>query len=234
VSGGRLDAHVDLDAVDRDGALREARAGLTRADLLAGGATAAASAAVLALARPGRASAASRRDTAILRYALSLEYLQAAFYTEAERLGAMTGRPAEITRVLGGVERAHVRALRDLLGRQAPSRPRFDFQGATEDDEAFVRTAVAFEDLSVEAYKAQAVRIQDDRILTAAAGIHTVEARHAAWMRRLYRRPPAERAFDRPRDAQEVTRLVADTEFVVQEARRPRTERRRRSPRFTG
>ena len=55
----------------------------------------------------------------------------------------------------------------------------------TEDPKAFLKTAVAFEDLAVEAYKGQAPRLQSEQVLAAALGIHTVEARHAAWMRYL-------------------------------------------------
>ena len=223
------DGHeIDLEAIDRDGAIREAREGLTRGELLSGGVLAA----VAGLALPGRAHALSQRDASILNYALTLEYLQAAFYSQADRVGALTGRAAQITRTLGGVERAHVAAFKDLLGRRAIRRPSFDFRGTTEEDDAFVRTAVAFEDLSVEAYKAQAPRIQDDEILVAAVGIHSVEARHAAWMRRLLGVQPAARAFDRARGQEGVLELVAETEFVVRQ--RPRTTRRRRSSRFTG
>jgi hypothetical protein len=134
--------------------------------------------------------------------------------------------------VLGGVERSHVRAFRELLGDDAIRRPAFDLRGTTEQERPFLRTAVAFEDLAVEAYKAQAPRIQDDQVLQAAIGIHTVEARHAAWMRRQLGVVPAARAFDRARGREDVTRIVSDTRFVVRLG--PRTERRRRSPRFTG
>ena len=59
----------------------------------------------------------------VLNYALVLEYLQAAFYTEAERSKALKGRPAEAAKVVGAVERAHVKAFRDLLGKKAVGRP---------------------------------------------------------------------------------------------------------------
>ncbi len=85
--------HVDFDELDRDGALREAADGLpreTRKDFLLGTlAGGGAALAALALAEPGRAQ--SKTDVEILNYALTLEYLQAAFYTEAER-AARCGR----------------------------------------------------------------------------------------------------------------------------------------------
>jgi len=218
-----------LATVDQDGAVRDAAARVTRGELVAG--------AVLgggllgALGRPARALAQSRRDVSVLNYALSLEYLQDAFYTEAQRVGALGGRAAAAAEVLGGVERAHVRAFRDLLGRDAIRRPSFDFRGTTEEERAFLRTAVALEDLSVEAYKGQVTRIRSDRVLAAAVGIHSVEARHAAWMRFLFGIQPAVSAFDDARGRDAVLRTVASTRFVTD---RPRTTRWRRRPRFTG
>jgi hypothetical protein len=170
-----------LAEVDIDGALREAREGLTRGRLLGAAASALG---LAALGRPGRAIAASRRDASILTYALALERLQAAFYTGTQRLGALQGRAATAADRLGAVERAHVRAFEGLLGSAVGSAPAFDFQRTTEDEDAFLKTAVALEDLAVAAYKGQAPRIQGKAVLASAIGIHTVEARHAAWMRR--------------------------------------------------
>jgi rubrerythrin len=218
-------------AVDVDGALVEAHERLTRAGLLRGAALAGGTVLAGGLARPAAALAASRRDRAILNYALTLEYLQSSFYTEAERVGAVDGRTAEAARVLGAVERAHVQAFRALLGSAAVKRPAFDFRGTTESTRAFLRTAVAFEDLAVAAYKGQAGRIEGDDVLRAAVSIASVEARHAAWMRNLFGVRPAGAAFDEPRSRSEIERVVRSTRFVVQ---RPRTTRKRRSPRFTG
>jgi Ferritin-like domain len=224
---------LDLNRLDRDGALRETAAGLpqeTRRDFLLGTlAGGGAALAALALAEPGRA--ASKTDVDILNYALTLEYLQAAFYTEAERRRALrTAIAKETTRVLGAVERAHVDALRDVLGTAAVGRPFFDFGGTTEDEDAFIRTGVAFEDLGTAAYKGQAYRIDSPALLAAAISIHSVEARHAAWIRYLAGAPPASSAFDEGKSMPEVRRLVASTGFIVQ---RPRT-RSGAEPRFTG
>ena len=225
--------HLDLDQLDRDGALRETAAGLpreTRKDFLVGAlAGGGAALTALVLAEPGRA--ASKTDVDILNYALTLEYLQAAFYTEAERRRALrTDVARETTRVLGAVERAHVRALRDALGSAAVAKPFFDFGGVTEDEDAFIKTAVAFEDLGTAAYKGQAYRIESPALLAAAVSIHSVEARHAAWIRYLAGAQPASSAFDEPKSMPEVRRLVASTGFIVQ---RPRTKSRA-EPRFTG
>ena len=89
---------------------------------------------------------------------------------------------------------------------------------------------MALEDLAVAAYKGQAPRLRDKTVLAAAVSIHSVEARHAAWMRFLFGVQPAVNAFDDAATAAEVQRVVAGTNFVVA---RPRTNSRRR-PRFTG
>jgi Ferritin-like domain len=225
--------HLDLDQLDRDGALQESAARVpqeTRKDFLlstlAGGGAALAA---LVFAEPGKA--ASKTDVDILNYALTLEYLQAAFYTEAERRGALrTPLAKETTRVLGAVERAHVRALRDALGAAAVAKPFFDFGGVTEDEDAFIKTAVAFEDLGTAAYKGQAYRIDSPALLAAAISIHSVEARHAAWIRYLAGAPPASAAFDEPKSMPEVRKLVASTGFIAQ---KPSTQSKEK-PRFTG
>ncbi len=217
-----------LDALDVDGALLEARDGLTRAGFIV---AAAATVAGFSLTMSDDAQAAiPPSDVDVLNYALVLEYLQAAFYSEAERAKALTGRTAEAARVVGAVERAHVNAFRDLLGNKAVGRPHFDFQGVTETNRAFLKTAVAFEDLAVAAYKGQARRIRSKSVLTSALGIHTVEARHAAWMRYLNGNTPAADAFDLPRSRRKINGIVASTGFI---ASRPRTTIRR-EPRYTG
>jgi Ferritin-like domain len=219
--------------IDCEGALREAleaATGESRAEFL-GRLAVGGGALLAALAWSPEAPAASRRDVAVLNFALTLEYLQAAFYTEAERLGALRDNLRPIPRQLGAVERAHVQAIRKVLGRQAVGRATFDFRGVTEDSDAFLRTAVAFEDLAVAAYKGQAGRIQSPALLAAAISIHTVEARHAAWMRYLVGVKPAARAFDRARSGESVRRTVASTRFIVGAAK---TSARRRRPRFTG
>jgi rubrerythrin len=225
-------SELTIDTLDKDGALREAVDALaagTRREFLrksVGGAT------VLgALALPATATARSKdQDVAILNYALTLEYLQADFYTETQRLRAVTGQLARIARQLGSVERAHVKAIRKVLGKQAVKKPAFNFRGVTEDPDKFLKTAVAFEDLAVEAYKGQAPRVKSPALLAAAVAIHSVEARHAAWMRYLVGVQPAASAFDDAKAIGDVRRIVASTNFVVA---RPRKTGRAR-PRFTG
>ena len=85
------------------------------------------------LARPRPAEAAVSNDREILNFALVLEYLQASFYTEAERRKTLTkGKLATIPSRLGAVERAHVTAFKRALGSAAVKRPALDFAGTTE------------------------------------------------------------------------------------------------------
>ena len=218
-----------FDSVDRDGALAEAfdrLHGHTRGDLLRG-ALLGCGALLAACAEPASAAPGRARDVSILNFALTLEELQAAFYTEVERSRVLHGPLKRQADTVGGHERAHVRAFRAVLGAGAIKRPHFDFGGATEGSDAFRRTAVAFEDLAVAAYKGQAPRIVSPAYLASALSIHSVEARHAAWIRRLAGKPPVAGPFDEPLSRPAATRIVADTHFVIR-----RTSRK--GPKFTG
>jgi Ferritin-like domain len=203
--------------IDRDEALQDAVDQVFGGDRAAffGKALIGGAAALGAVAGSASAARIASSDKAILNYALTLEYLQAAFYTEAERLGAIRGALARVPRHLGAVERAHVAALKQALGRAAVKRPAFDFRGVTENQRKFLKTAVAFEDLGAAAYKAQAPRLKSAALLTAAVSIHSVEARHAAWMRYLAGVTPAATAFDEGKPISEVKSVVASTHFVV-------------------
>ena len=230
MDGARFDEF--LAAVDRDGAIAETRerAETTSRRGLLGLGLASAGTLVLVRAGGARAAGLSPSDVDILNYALVLEYLQATFYTEAERSGALHGKTARAARVVGATERAHVKAFLDLLKSKAVKRPTFDFGGTTEQQRPFLKTAVALEDLAVAAYKGQAPRLKSNAVLAAAVGIHSVEARHAAWMRQLFGITPAVNAFDKPASRQSINRIVASTHFI---AKKPQTSARKR-PRFTG
>jgi hypothetical protein len=210
----------DLDRLDRDGALADCVGSLapsTRRTVLRTLAAAGliGSAAALAGAATADAATEPHGDVAILNYALTLEYLQSAFYAEVERIGALTGETARMARIVGAHERAHVRMLQGVLGSKAVAGPTFDFHGATDSEDAFVRTAVAFEDLGVAAYKGQAPRIASPAYLAAALAIHANEARHAAWIRRIAGIVPAQSAFDQPATAAHVVQVVNSTHFIA-------------------
>jgi hypothetical protein len=224
---------LTLETVDRSGAVAETfdqLTGGTRAEFLGkaviGGGALAAALETPALAQPRNTA----KDIAILRFDLGLEYLQAAMYSEAERLGEVSPRTLEWSRVVGANERGHVRAIKALLGPDAIKSPSFNFRGVTEDDKVFTETAVAFEDLTAALLKTQAVQVDSRELLAALATLHSVEARHAAWIRHIAGVVPAADAFDEPTSKGKVVRLVDSTNFVTSV---PRTKGRRR-PRYTG
>ena len=231
-----MKANLDafLSAVDRDGALRETRelaeTSASRRNFLRISAVGISTVLFAGAKRARAASGLSASDISILNYALVLEHLQAAFYTEAERSGALTGKTAQAAGVVGATERAHVKAFLKLLGSQAVKRPTFDFQGVTEHQQQFLKTAVAFEDLAVAAYKGQAPKLKSRAVLAAAVGIHSVEARHAAWMRALFGITPAVHAFDQPSSRAAINRIVASTHFIVAKPHM----KGNKEPKFTG
>jgi Ferritin-like domain len=224
-----------LAQIDADGAIQEtieAATGSTRAQFLVG-ATLGSAALLAGLSEPAGAALGPKQDTAILNYALVFEHLQAGFYTEAESLGtvrAMDARRERWARTLGAHERAHVRILKDVLGRRAVAKPFFNYRGVTENVEGFTRTAVAMEDLTVALLAGQAPRVSDRPLRAAFFSLLTVEARHAAWARRIIGFRPVAAAFDRPKTLAQVDRVVRSTRFLVS---RPRSEGGG-SPRFTG
>ena len=225
---------LSLAEIDSDGAVREAASRLpTRGQFLRLGGSAALGGLAFGLA-PGLARAKpreSRSDLAILNFALSLEYLQAAFYTEAQKVGALRGGLATQARIVGSHERAHVKAFQTVLGSAAIKAPSFNFHGTTDSQGSFRSTAVAFEDLAVAAYKEQLPKIRSDRYLATAVAIHSVEARHASWIRRLAGIVPAPDAFDQPSSDPRTVKLVNSTRFVTLHL--PTTSTKR-SPSFTG
>ena len=221
--------------VDSDGVLRETAVAVfrgSRASFLRKSAGAAVGLGALFLVADADAALAkTKNDTAILQFDLVLEYLQAGLYTEAERLGELTPTTLAWARVVGAHERAHIQAIKGLLGRRkvVPS-PGFNYRNVTTDEQAFIKTAVAFEDLTAALLKWQAPRLDSRSIVAAAVTLHSVETRHAAWIRHIVGLEPATTAFDKPASQQKMAQLIASTHFV---ASKPKTSRKGR-PRYTG
>ena len=129
----------------------------------------------------------------VLNFALTLEFLEAEFYTRG--LGTSGLIPADMREVFDQIrkhEDAHVALLQRVLGGRAVSKPGFDFTaGGTFSDvfsnaQTFAALAQAFEDTGVRAYKGQAANLMGQKmILRTALQIHSVEARHACQVRRM-------------------------------------------------
>ena len=220
--------------LDRDEALIETIArlhGSTRAGFLRTAALG--SAALLTTLAAAPEASANVTDLEILQFGLRFERLQATFYTQAEELGTirkMASAKQDWARTLGAHERAHVKILKQVLGRKAEPSPFFDFGADNESDAAFTRTAVAMEDLTVALLTGVTPQVKNRALVAALFGLLTVEARHAAWARNIVRTTPAAHAFDTPRTLHSVRGAVARTHFIVG---RPKTSGRGR-PRFTG
>jgi hypothetical protein len=119
----------------------------------------------------------------------------------------------DFARTVGNHEHAHVDFVRQALGPRARKRPRFDFGTATGDPDEFARTAELLEDTAVRGYNGQATNLST-RALAAAAGIVSVEARHAAWIRAIRGKDPAPRPTEAPLTAAEVLDILDRTHFV--------------------
>lgn len=203
--------------------------GVDRGELLLGG-LAAAAGWTAGRASPAAGAGLTENDTRILRFDLQLEYLQATMYSQALRLGHLRSAVRDAARVVGAHEWAHARALKTILGRRAVRPGFFDYHGVTEDERAFLRTAVAFEDLTAALLKYQAVRLDSRAVLAAAISLHSVEARHAAWLRRVAGVLPTLTAFDRAATQAKMRNVILSTHFIAKDP----TTAARRAPGFTG
>ena len=138
----------------------------------------------------------------VLQFALTLEYLEAEFYTLAIAAPALIPPGPALTAIttIRDHENQHVNFLKttlESLDVTPISKPKFDFSGGKGSNsgpfadvfsnyDTFLAVAQTFEDTGVRAYKGQAselLRVKD--VLTAALNIHSVEARHAAHIRQM-------------------------------------------------
>jgi hypothetical protein len=153
------------------------------------------------------------QDRRIFQFALQLEELQAAFYTEAVQRGALRGELLQFARVVGGHERAHVAFLRKALGAAAGPTPSFHFGDATADAKRFGATAHQIENIGVAAYNGQGAKLTAPA-LAQAASIVSVEGRHAGWINVLIGDPPAPLAADPGLDAKTIMAQLKATGFL--------------------
>jgi Ferritin-like domain len=213
---------VDLSGVlefDTDGALQETAETaqrLSRRNFMRNSGIAVGGAVVAGGLMPtaGAMAATPKGDVAILNFALTLEYLESAFYASALKHAGLTGEHKRLARLVHQHEAAHVTALKKALGSSAVKRPTFAFGSAVQSQSAFTSTAIVLEDTGVSAYQGQAPFITSSAVFKAAISIHPVEARHAAWIRNLGGMSPAPEAFNPALTKDQVLAAVTGTGFI--------------------
>jgi rubrerythrin len=151
-------------------------------------------------------------DVEVLNFALTLEYLEAAFYTQGlKQVGDLSGDAKSLATEIRDNENEHVTALTQTiedLGGTPVKAPGVDFGDAFANQKAFLKLAQTFEDTGVSAYNGAAPMIKSAEVLGAAGSIVQVEARHAAAVRSLNGQPISDGGFDKALEMQAVLDAV--------------------------
>ena len=148
-------------------------------------------------------------DIDILNFALTLEYLEAAFYKEGLKSANLSGAAKKLATEIGDHETQHVDALTQTikkLGGKPVAAPGVKFPFT--DQKSFLKLAQVFEDTGVSAYNGAAPMISSKEVLGAAGSIVQVEARHAAAIRLLNGDNPSPAAFDPTLSKKQVLKAV--------------------------
>ena len=125
-------------------------------------------------------------DLGIVNYALTLEYLEAAFYADVADSGLFKGADLALIKEIGSNEQEHVAALTASakeLGGQPAKAPETKFP--LDDAASVLDLAATVENLGAAAYLGQAAAIESPGVLASALSIHSVEGRHAAALNTL-------------------------------------------------
>ena len=151
-------------------------------------------------------------DIDILNYALTLEHLEYAFYNDGLELlpENFTNRIVERLEDIRDHEKAHVDALTQTitsLGGTPVEPCEYDF--GYNSSEQFLSIARVLENVGTSAYTGAAYEIENKTLLTVAATIATVEARHSAWLNQVNDLDPFPAAFDSPLDIRSVYGLAS-------------------------
>ena len=154
-------------------------------------------------------------DLGIVNYALTLEYLEAAFYADVVKSGLFKGAELKAIEKFGQEEAEHVEALTQAakaLGGKPAAEPKAEFP--LEDAQAVVELAGTVENLGAAAYLGQAANIKSPEVLASALAIHSVEGRHAATLNGMLGVSiTPDGAFAKPADAKTVLESVEP--FIV-------------------
>lgn len=151
-------------------------------------------------------------DVAILNYALVLEHLEYAFYRDMlKKYGPKhvgRGRFHQLIQIRNH-ERDHVDVLNTTiasLGGKAVKECEYGFNVRSAGQ--FLAVARVLENVGVSAYTGAAYEIKNTGLLTAAATIATIEARHASYLNQINGMIGFPAAFDSPLDKKAVVGLA--------------------------
>lgn len=156
-------------------------------------------------------------DAAVLNYALTLEHLEAAFYTMVVAGGKLSGNALKYLTIIRDHEVAHVTTLTQTL-QQAGATPvkarkSYDFTklGDMGTQDGILKIAAILEPTGVGAYNGAAREITSKAVLGAAGSIVAVEARHAAIINALINPAgnPVPKGFEAVTKPQDVLNAVA-------------------------
>ena len=177
--------------------------GLTRASFMVRGALAAGAVYGTSMVAPfvsQALAAGGGGDVEILNFALTLEYLESAFYNEKGKQVGLSGQAKTYATDFRGQEAEHVAALSAAvkqLGGTPVAKPTFVFPVSNQS--SFLALASTLENTGVGAYNGAAPSISSKQVLAEAGSIVQIEARHAAAINLLINKTPTPNgAFDKP------------------------------------
>jgi len=151
-------------------------------------------------------------DVGILNFALTLEYLEAAFYAQALKdTPGLSGDIKKLATEIRDNEDEHVDALTAAIkgaGGKPVKAPGVDFGDAFASEKSFLKLAQTLEDTGVSAYNGAGPSIESAEVLGAAGSIVQIEARHAGLIRLARGETPAPDAFDKSLTTDEVLEAV--------------------------
>jgi len=178
--------------------------------------------AVLILSLRSSATPKAQMDLDVLNYALVLEHLEFAFYRDGISLLNQSGSSNESSKVYPRLleildhEETHVKALTSVitsLGGTPVKECTYDFGFSNSTGDDFLAVARILENVGVSAYTGAIHEINSGSLLTAAATIATIEARHASYLNNVNGKDPFPTAFDSPLDMRAVVGLAGG--FIV-------------------
>jgi rubrerythrin len=171
-------------------------------------------------------------DVPTLNYALTLEHLENVFYRDGletfsddELMNAdalsnfnetVRMQVPEYLRTVGAHEQAHVDSLSATIEQlNGEPIPEGEYEFGYETPSEFFEVGMALENTGVAAYAGAAPTVVNNDLLTVAAGIHSVEARHAAFLNLVNEQAPFPNAVDEAMSVNEVLEIAG--QFVTSE-----------------